>query len=159
MMARVGTSMVAACRKSRTIALLRVPSYIDDKRHVWIIGAIPCQRCWRMGHEGQSGKDGGEPPAHLGLGQPALSREGLRCRHRGGGHEGGGVDPWRLLRSFRIQGRPHSQGAHLHAGCAFWQRTRSRRRSEENTSELQSLMRTSYDVFCLKKKLNSIHNI
>src|SRR3546814_2155737 len=25
-------------------------------------------------------------------------------------------------------------------------------RSEEHTSELQSLMRTSYDVFCLKKK-------
>src|SRR3546814_17914346 len=27
-----------------------------------------------------------------------------------------------------------------------------RSRSEENTSELQSLMRTSYAVFCLKKK-------
>src|SRR3546814_8637963 len=26
------------------------------------------------------------------------------------------------------------------------------RRSEEHTSELQSLMRNSYDVFCLKKK-------
>src|SRR3546814_16227944 len=29
---------------------------------------------------------------------------------------------------------------------------RSRRRSEEHTSELQSLMRISYAVFCLKKK-------
>src|SRR3546814_8937199 len=29
---------------------------------------------------------------------------------------------------------------------------RTRRRSEEHTSELQSLMRISYDVFCLKKK-------
>src|SRR3546814_9951149 len=28
------------------------------------------------------------------------------------------------------------------------------RRSEEHTSELQSLMRTSYAVFCLKKKKN-----
>src|SRR3546814_4949731 len=28
-------------------------------------------------------------------------------------------------------------------------------RSEEHTSELQSLMRTSYAVFCLKKKTNS----
>src|SRR3546814_1716073 len=27
-------------------------------------------------------------------------------------------------------------------------------RSEENTSELQSLMRQSYAVFCLKKKIN-----
>src|SRR3546814_9527599 len=29
-------------------------------------------------------------------------------------------------------------------------------RSEEHTSELQSLMRISYDVFCLKKKNNTI---
>src|SRR3546814_4279203 len=31
---------------------------------------------------------------------------------------------------------------------------RSRMRSEEHTSELQSLMRSSYAVFCLKKKTN-----
>src|SRR3546814_8237797 len=31
-----------------------------------------------------------------------------------------------------------------------------RRRSEEHTSELQSLMRISYAVFCLKKKKNQI---
>src|SRR3546814_6074851 len=30
-------------------------------------------------------------------------------------------------------------------------------RSEEHTSELQSLMRISYAVFCLKKKKNTIH--
>src|SRR3546814_3831614 len=41
----------------------------------------------------------------------------------------------------RFQSRPRSrQGA------------RSRARSEEHTSELQSLMRHSYAVFCLKKK-------
>src|SRR3546814_7977154 len=33
---------------------------------------------------------------------------------------------------------------------------RSRERSEEHTSELQSLMRISYAVFCLKKKNNSV---
>src|SRR3546814_1704301 len=32
-----------------------------------------------------------------------------------------------------------------------------RRRSEEHTSELQSLMRISYAVFCLKKKNNNTH--
>src|SRR3546814_3580109 len=32
-----------------------------------------------------------------------------------------------------------------------------RRRSEEHTSELQSLMRISYAVFCLKKKNNQLH--
>src|SRR3546814_9158611 len=31
-------------------------------------------------------------------------------------------------------------------------------RSEEHTSELQSLMRISYAVFCLKKKKPNIHN-
>src|SRR3546814_6412726 len=31
------------------------------------------------------------------------------------------------------------------------------RRSEEHTSELQSLMRTSYAVFCLKKKKDDTH--
>src|SRR3546814_6896138 len=33
-----------------------------------------------------------------------------------------------------------------------WERIRSKVRSEEHTSELQSLMRISYAVFCLKKK-------
>src|SRR3546814_8890287 len=33
-----------------------------------------------------------------------------------------------------------------------------RRRSEEHTSELQSLMRISYAVFCLKKKNKYNHN-
>src|SRR3546814_1344922 len=33
-----------------------------------------------------------------------------------------------------------------------------RLRSEEHTSELQSLMRISYAVFCLKKKINT-HNL
>src|SRR3546814_4187657 len=33
-----------------------------------------------------------------------------------------------------------------------------RARSEEHTSELQSLMRTSYAVFCLKKKKDNIHS-
>src|SRR3546814_3685681 len=35
--------------------------------------------------------------------------------------------------------------------CAFT-------RSEEHTSELQSLMRISYAVFCLKKKIKKKHN-
>src|SRR3546814_6029545 len=30
-------------------------------------------------------------------------------------------------------------------------------RSEEHTSELQSLMRISYAVFCLKKKITTVH--
>src|SRR3546814_4952623 len=44
----------------------------------------------------------------------------------------------RAVRSFR--NLSHGAACHLHY------------RSEEHTSELQSLMRTSYAVFCLKKK-------
>src|SRR3546814_3177203 len=35
----------------------------------------------------------------------------------------------------------------------------SSERSEEHTSELQSLMRISYAVFCLKKKIDKVRNI
>src|SRR3546814_9290536 len=34
----------------------------------------------------------------------------------------------------------------------------AQRRSEEHTSELQSLMRISYAVFCLQKKTNQLSN-
>src|SRR3546814_9939919 len=48
----------------------------------------------------------------------------------------------------RRQGRPHQQGRSV-------RRAEVCRRSEEHTSELQSLMRISYAVFCLKKKTAS----
>src|SRR3546814_10575760 len=38
-------------------------------------------------------------------------------------------------------------------------RRRTRRRSEEHTSELQSLMRISYAVFCLKKQKHNQQQI
>src|SRR3546814_9195979 len=34
---------------------------------------------------------------------------------------------------------------------------RARERSEEHTSELQSLMRTSYAVFCVRKQYHTMH--
>src|SRR3546814_4966407 len=45
-------------------------------------------------------------------------------------------------------------------GCAALRRDGevNRLRSEEHTSELQSLMRISYAVFCLKKKKKKGHN-
>src|SRR3546814_4424042 len=45
------------------------------------------------------------------------------------------------------------------AGIRLAQPERTRRRSEEHTSELQSLMRISYAVFCLKKKKNTEKSI
>src|SRR3546814_1528832 len=46
----------------------------------------------------------------------------------------------------------HDGAVFLHHGVEAW---RAEIRSEEHTSELQSLMRISYAVFCLKKKRNN----
>src|SRR3546814_10075116 len=50
----------------------------------------------------------------------------------------------------------HGSLARVHAGL---QALDTGIRSEEHTSELQSLMRISYAVFCLKKKTQLIHSI
>src|SRR3546814_7001143 len=74
--------------------------------------------------------------------------------------------PWRLRsvspfpRKATIQGLSLDPSAtYYSAHSKFWllrscsgSRTGVDRRSEEHTSELQSLMRISYAVFCLKKK-------
>src|SRR3546814_9035774 len=53
------------------------------------------------------------------------------------------------------QGEDAEQGAGeymaLHGCLPWWSGWRTARRSEEHTSELQSLMRISYAVICLKK--------
>src|SRR3546814_9047183 len=43
--------------------------------------------------------------------------------------------------------------------CLTLSRSYVHRRSEEHTSELQSLMRNSYAVFCLKKKKKQLQTI
>src|SRR3546814_978144 len=56
--------------------------------------------------------------------------------------------------------RPPGQSASVEAGvlCKRSAAVRGPRRSEEHTSELQSLMRISYAVFCLKKKTKQENN-
>src|SRR3546814_10457814 len=44
------------------------------------------------------------------------------------------------------------------AASAWWQICLHSQRSEEHTSELQSLMRISYAVFCLKNKTNTLQD-
>src|SRR3546814_10064945 len=60
-----------------------------------------------------------------------------------------------------IEDKPVLEPGHRVAGlqAQLWSETiRTDGRSEEHTSELQSLMRISYDVFCLKKKrVKQIH--
>src|SRR3546814_9960851 len=74
---------------------------------------------------------------------PTIKRE---CAHVGNGRYAHPVED-RLLtvrEMASLQGFPFDY--------AFPSRSIANRRSEEHTSELQSLMRISYAVFCLKKK-------
>src|SRR3546814_2555675 len=48
---------------------------------------------------------------------------------------------------------PHASLSRSPTGCGSYKKTRS----EEHTSELQSLMRISYAVFCLNKKIIPIN--
>src|SRR3546814_4773638 len=63
-----------------------------------------------------------------------------------------------VARCFDVKARAGT-GAHLerhwNSGCDRCRHARAQCRSEEHTSELQSLMRISYAVFCLKKKKKS----
>src|SRR3546814_7987313 len=67
------------------------------------------------------------------------------------------------LSSGKGLGDPIAATHHPQAALERWRRRsvqalsgNGRRRSEEHTSELQSLMRISYAVFCLNKKKNTI---
>src|SRR3546814_6021161 len=54
--------------------------------------------------------------------------------------------------------RRHNPDVAFNYASAYGQRGARGNRSEEHTSELQSLMRISYAVFCLKKKKNYTTN-
>src|SRR3546814_5960632 len=60
-----------------------------------------------------------------------------------------------VVACFRIRVVPHQRLAHQLAQRDVEHRgqEQAEHRSEEHTSELQSLMRNSYAVFCLKKKI------
>src|SRR3546814_3680975 len=74
---------------------------------------------------------------------PELLGVAARTEYALGNHEGAVEFARRVVQEF-----PASKEADLFAN-----------RSEEHTSELQSLMRISYAVFCLKKKINKIQTI
>src|SRR3546814_8386082 len=68
---------------------------------------------------------------------------------------GGGracADPRRGGRRLRAAGGPHRRIGGGHREGPRRRHEPGQARSEEHTSELQSLMRISYAVFCLKKK-------
>src|SRR3546814_8809534 len=71
-----------------------------------------------------------------------------------------------LFRSGMLRYRRHGWQRDLADPPPVWQEGSSRLlsyaddgRSEEHTSELQSLMRISYAVFCLKKKMHALPGV
>src|SRR3546814_8508624 len=73
--------------------------------------------------------------------------------------------PWSLGRSACMESRSSassvgtaSMGSVTPSRCTVTRSPGPVRRSEEHTSELQSLMRISYAVFCLKKKKKIKYN-
>src|SRR3546814_1909996 len=68
-----------------------------------------------------------------------------------------GMSIKRLMDLGCYRGLRHRRGLPLR-GQRTKTNARTRKRSEEHTSELQSLMRRSYAVFCLKKQTHYNHN-
>src|SRR3546814_8614220 len=58
----------------------------------------------------------------------------------------------------KSHGRARVDDRRVLSGIIFVNRN-GLRRSEEHTSELQSLMRSSYAVFCLKKKIMELNKV
>src|SRR3546814_10464823 len=92
--------------------------------------------------------------------------ERLMCLEQGepsGGHCNSMLHAQKGQNLVMGKGGGHERNRHSRSGAAARRRhsaprhkTRRRRpRSEEHTSELQSLMRISYAVFCLKKNTNN----
>src|SRR3546814_9184375 len=83
----------------------------------------------------------GDPPCG-----PSYSARGARTTRRSAPLRSPARAAWPPRSS-----RPAPRNTCRRRRCGLGDRSRSRR-SEEHTSELQSLMRISYAVFCLKKK-------
>src|SRR3546814_2788463 len=107
------------------------------------------RRYWLRVRRPERGPAGGEKIARCGVGRKVIAgrRHDRQCWRRdmdtqfmrGPGRRGGGFDRAGERVSTLADGRLLPRKLH-------------RCRSEEHTSELQSLMRISYAVFCLKKK-------
>src|SRR3546814_4943581 len=84
------------------------------------------------------------------------SRRGAALLRYPGGHAGARVGPgaglFRSARGLRCPLSGPQPEDRLQPGGNAQPRDQGGLRSEEHTSELQSLMRISYAVFCLKKK-------
>src|SRR3546814_3607557 len=128
--------------KQKTAYEMRISDWSSDV----CSSDLPGQREVRQGHRAGRGEhdavplqDRDDPPARC-QGDQAGRED--RARSAGGvvGHVAGGL--FRAAAEQELLHLGFEEGAVL--------------RSEEHTSELQSLMRISYAVFCLKQKINKI---
>src|SRR3546814_8184629 len=91
---------------------------------------------------------GVDPPALGGKGDALRLRDAqIRALADGADAQILGIDAQRIVGGIANLGIILARGLHIGADTA-----EPEQRSEEHTSELQSLMRISYAVFCLKKK-------
>src|SRR3546814_8404180 len=119
---------------------------------VRVIAPVQADQPWRTVRGATDGVDRGEVLFQQLVADDALELRAVPVRHFA-------RDVLQLLRA-HVLGRRVDQVAHAHAGgehvghleIQVADQLRRLSRSEEQTSELQSLMRTSYAVFCLKKK-------
>src|SRR3546814_9135743 len=91
--------------------------------------------------------------AHAEVGSPHSSEEAGESRRSEGGDGLRKSGPRQM--SFVFADSPSGDGKEEPSDVSARRNfllQKAKRRSEEHTSELQSLMRTSYAVFCLKKK-------
>src|SRR3546814_9976831 len=97
--------------------------------------------------------DDNHDPAGRGTRAPNLA-DGARAEHTGARCGAGSRTDPRHAAAGAKAGDPRAAGERAGGNRARTEGGRARRscRSEEHTSELQSLMRISYAVFCLKKK-------
>src|SRR3546814_7595220 len=100
--------------------------------------------------------DDGLPLLPLRHDQLGHARPGPRARRDDGGRPGAG--PRRPLHAVPDRQREPEQHRRQHPATLQGRYAGHRRRSEEHTSELQSLMLISYAVFCLKKKTKAQEN-
>src|SRR3546814_3736520 len=83
----------------------------------------------------------------------------FRSRQLAGRRSGADLSGDLLQRhSFGLRRHHRGAGTQDRGSVHVYGRSAAARRSEEHTSELQSLMRIPYAVFCLKKKYNKKHD-
>src|SRR3546814_5046789 len=89
----------------------------------------------------------------------ALTQRGLAQPRWIGGYSFGGLVAFEMARQLAQQGTPPERVVIIDAPAPLERTSVLESRSEEHTSELQSLMRISYAVFCLKqKKTSKLHD-